>query len=68
MTAPNLTLAIGEAQVQVDTLGGDRPLQADDFEFSRQNPWLVTAGTGKSDPAEVPNNAQHKAFRLLLLG
>ena len=61
VAAPNLAGSIGEAQVQVHSLGRDRALQGDDLQVALQDCGTGLARTLKGCLGEVAHHAEHEA-------
>jgi hypothetical protein len=66
--APDLALAIREAQVEVHTIRGECALESDHLKIALENRGLRLAGTLEGRLAEIAHHADHKTVQPLLGG
>jgi hypothetical protein len=68
MTAPDLTLGIGEAQMEMHTLGSQGALQGDDLKLAVEHRGLPPARALECRLRQIADNAQNKTRSALLAG
>ena len=68
VSAPDLAIAIGKAQMQMNTRWGKSALEGDDLELSGKGGGTSLSRAGKRGGLQIPHHAEHETVRDFLPG